>query len=130
MGSESSTSLESAKVKIELLEAMRLLLSLTEGKDMECSCFSLLKRLVMSLHFPDNSCNKAEGSHSKERICSSQVCKLLLAAWLSHLLKSSWVAIDDRDKLVGYLIMSGIIRPPANAFCKERVIWVRVRAMQ
>ena len=39
--------------------------------------------------------------------------------------RSSWVAIDDRDKIVGYLIMSDIIHPPENAFCKERVIWAR-----
>ena len=64
-------------------------------------------------------------AYSADIMGSSQVCKLLLGAWLCHLQKSSWVAIDVRDKIVGYLIMSDIIHPPENAFCKERVIWAR-----
>ena len=47
---------------------------------------------------------------------TSQVCKLLLAAWLCHLQKSSWVAIDDRDEIIRYLIMSDIIHFPENGY--------------
>ena len=39
---------------------------------------------------------------------TSQTCKLVLAAWLSHLQESSWVAIDNTGEVVGYLIMSKI----------------------
>ena len=56
-------------------------------------------------------------AYSADMMGSSQVCKLLLAAWLSHLQKSSWVAIDDRDKIVGCLIMSDIIRFPKSGYC-------------
>ena len=48
--------------------------------------------------------------YGADTLGTSQVCKNLLAAWLSHLHKSSWVAIDHAGKVVGYLIMSEIIR--------------------
>ena len=44
--------------------------------------------------------------YSADMLGTSQVCKRLLAAWLAHLHKSSWVAIDNTGKVVGYLIMS------------------------
>ena len=56
-------------------------------------------------------------AYSADMMGSSKVCKLLLAAWLCHLQKSSWVAIDDRDEIVGYLIMSDIMRFPESGYC-------------
>ena len=44
-------------------------------------------------------------AYSADMLGTSQVCKLLLTAWLAHLQKSSWVAFD-KDNIVGYLIMS------------------------
>ena len=48
-------------------------------------------------------------AYSADMLGTSQVCKLLLAAWLTHLQKSSWVAFDNKDNIVGYLIMSDTI---------------------
>ena len=48
-------------------------------------------------------------AYSADMLGTSQVCKLLLAAWLAHLQKSSWVAFDNKDNIVGYLIMSDTI---------------------
>ena len=55
-------------------------------------------------------------AYSEVMMGSSQVCKLLLAAWLCHLQESSWVAIDDTENIVGYLIMSDIICFPENGY--------------
>ena len=44
--------------------------------------------------------------YSADMLGTSQVCKRLLAAWLAHLHKSSWVAIGNTGEVVGYLIMS------------------------
>ena len=44
--------------------------------------------------------------YSADMLGTSQVCKRLLAAWLTHLHKSSWVAIGNTGEVVGYLIMS------------------------
>lgn len=46
----------------------------------------------------------------------SQTCRLLLAAWLAHLQESSWVAIDNKGAVVGYLIMSETIRFPEEGY--------------
>ena len=43
---------------------------------------------------------------------SSQVCKLLLAAWLSNAQESSWVALGKEGEVLGYLIMSGTVLFP------------------
>ena len=45
-------------------------------------------------------------AYGADMMGTSQICKLLLAAWLSHLQESSWVAIDITGEVVGYLIMS------------------------
>ena len=45
-------------------------------------------------------------AYSADMLGTAQVCKLLLAAWSAHLQKSSWVAFDNKDNIVGYLIMS------------------------
>ena len=45
-------------------------------------------------------------AYGADMLGTLQVCKLLLAAWLTHLQKSSWVAFDNKDNIVGYLIMS------------------------
>lgn len=37
---------------------------------------------------------------------SSQACRSVLAAWLTHAQESSWVAIGNAGEVVGYLIMS------------------------
>ena len=47
---------------------------------------------------------------------TSQVFKRLLAAWLAHLHKSSWVAIDNTGNVVGYLIMSETVRFPERGY--------------
>ena len=47
---------------------------------------------------------------------TSQTCKLLLAAWLCHLQESSWVAVDNKVEVVGYLIMSETIRFPEGGY--------------
>ena len=47
---------------------------------------------------------------------TSQTCKLLLAAWLSHLQESSWVAIDNLSEVVGYLILSETTGFPEDGY--------------
>lgn len=37
---------------------------------------------------------------------TSRTCKSVLAGWLSHAQESSWVALDSKSEVVGYLIMS------------------------
>ena len=54
--------------------------------------------------------------YSADMLGTSQVCKRLLAAWLAHLHKSSWVAIDSTGKVVGYLIMSETVRFPKEGY--------------
>ena len=44
--------------------------------------------------------------YGADMLGTSQVCKRLLAAWLAHLHKSSWVAIGNTGEVAGYLIMS------------------------
>ena len=44
--------------------------------------------------------------HSANMMGTLQTCKSLLAAWLCHLQESSWVAVDNKGEVVGYLIMS------------------------
>ena len=55
-------------------------------------------------------------AYSADMLGSSQTCKLLLAAWLCHLQESSWAAIDKNGEVVGYLIMSEIIRFPKEGY--------------
>ena len=54
--------------------------------------------------------------YSADMLGTSQVCKRLLAAWLAHLHKRSWVAIDSTGKVVGYLIMSETVRFPEEGY--------------
>ena len=55
-------------------------------------------------------------AYGADMLGSSQTCKLVLAAWLSHLQESSWVAIDNKEEVVGYLIMSKITRFPEQGY--------------
>ena len=55
-------------------------------------------------------------AYSADLLGSSQICKSLLAAWLCHLQESSWAAIDKNGEVVGYLIMSEIIRFPKEGY--------------
>ena len=48
-------------------------------------------------------------AYSANMLGTSQTCKSLLAAWLCHLQESSWVAIDNKGEVVGYLMMSKTI---------------------
>ena len=54
--------------------------------------------------------------YSADMLGTSQVCKRLLAAWLAHLHKSSWVAIDNTGEVVGYLIMSETAHFPEEGY--------------
>ena len=54
--------------------------------------------------------------YSADMLGTSQVCEYLLAAWLAHLHKSSWVAIGNTGKVVGYLIMSETARFPEEGY--------------
>ena len=45
-------------------------------------------------------------AYSADMLGTSQTCKSVLAGWLSHAQESSWVALDSKSKVVGYLIMS------------------------
>ena len=56
-------------------------------------------------------------AYGADMLGSSQTCKLVLAAWLSHLQESSWVAIDNKEEVVGYLIMSKLTRFPEQGYC-------------
>ena len=55
--------------------------------------------------------------YGADMLGTSQACKFLLAAWLAHLHKSSWVAIDNTGKVVGYLIMSETTCFPEDGYC-------------
>ena len=48
-------------------------------------------------------------AYGEDMLGTSQVSKLLLAAWLAHLQKSSWAAFDNKANIVGYLVMSDTI---------------------
>ena len=54
--------------------------------------------------------------YGADMLGTSQVCKRLLAAWLAHLHKSSWVAIGNTGEVVGYLIMSETVRFPDRGY--------------
>ena len=54
--------------------------------------------------------------YGADMLGSSQTCKLVLAAWLSHLQESSWVAIGITGEVVGYLIMSKLTRFPEQGY--------------
>ena len=54
-------------------------------------------------------------AYSADMLGSSQICKILLAAWLCHLQESSWAPIDKNGAVVGYLIMSETICFPQQA---------------
>ena len=56
-------------------------------------------------------------AYGADMLGTSQTCKLVLAAWLSHLQESSWVAIDNKGEVVGYLIMSEIAGFPEKGYC-------------
>ena len=56
-------------------------------------------------------------AYGADMLGTSQICKLLLAVWLSHLQESSWVAIDVTGEVVGYLIMSKLTRFPEQGYC-------------
>ena len=47
---------------------------------------------------------------------SSQVVKSMLAGWISIGEESSWVATDDSDEIVGYLIMKKTARFPGDGY--------------
>ena len=55
-------------------------------------------------------------AYSADMLGTSQVCKALLAAWLSHTQESSWVAIGNTGEVVGYLIMSRTTRFPEDGY--------------
>ena len=55
-------------------------------------------------------------AYSAAMLGTSQTCKSLLAAWICYLQESSWVAIDDKGEVVGYLIMSETIRFPDEGY--------------
>ena len=55
-------------------------------------------------------------AYGADMLGTSQTCKLVLAAWLSHLQESSWVAIDNTGEVVGYLIMSKLTRFPEQGY--------------
>ena len=55
-------------------------------------------------------------AYSADMLGSSQICKLLLAAWLCHPQESSWAAIDKNGEVVGYWIMSETIRFPKEGY--------------
>ena len=55
-------------------------------------------------------------AYGADMLGTSQTCKLVLAAWLSHLQESSWVAIDNKEEVVGYLIMSKLTRFPEQGY--------------
>ena len=47
---------------------------------------------------------------------SSQACRLMLAAWISHSQESSWAAISSRGDVLGYLIMTKTARFPHEGY--------------
>jgi len=55
-------------------------------------------------------------AYGADMLGTSQACKLVLAAKLSHAQESSWVTIDNHGEVVGYLIMSKTIRFPEEGY--------------
>ena len=55
-------------------------------------------------------------AYGADMLGTSQACKLVLAAMLSHAQESSWVAIGNQGEVVGYLIMSKTIRFPEDGY--------------
>ena len=55
-------------------------------------------------------------AYSADMMGSSQACKSVLASWLSYAQQSSWVAVNDEGKIVGYLIMSKTSRFPEEGY--------------
>ena len=55
-------------------------------------------------------------AYGADMLGTSQTCKLVLAAWLSHLQESSWVAIDSLNEVVGYLILSETTGLPEEGY--------------
>ena len=55
-------------------------------------------------------------AYSADMLGSSQTCKLMLAARLSHTQDCSWVAIGNRGEVVGYLILGRTIRFPEEGY--------------
>ena len=49
-------------------------------------------------------------AYGADMLGKSQACRLVLAAWLSHAQESSWVALGNKDEVIGYLIMSKTVR--------------------
>ena len=45
-------------------------------------------------------------AYGADMLGTSQTCKSVLAGWLSHAQERSWVALDSKSEVVGYLIMS------------------------
>ena len=45
-------------------------------------------------------------AYGADMLGTSRTCKSVLAGWLSHAQESSWVALDSKSEVVGYLIMS------------------------
>ena len=55
-------------------------------------------------------------TYSADMLGTSQTCKSLLAAWLCYLQESSWVAINNKGEVVGYIIMSETLRFPEEGY--------------
>ena len=55
-------------------------------------------------------------AYGADMLGSSQACKLVLAAFLSHAQESSWVAIGSEGEVIGYLIMSKTTRFPEEGY--------------
>ena len=55
-------------------------------------------------------------AYNADMLGTSQVCKAVLAAWLTHLQESSWVAIGNTGEVIGYLVMSKTVRFPEDGY--------------
>ena len=55
--------------------------------------------------------------YGADMLGTSQACKSLLAAWLSHAQESSWVAIGNKGEVVGYLIVSETAHFSVDGYC-------------
>ena len=55
-------------------------------------------------------------AYGADMLGTSRTCQLSLAAWLSYLQESSWVAIGITGEVVGYLIMSKTSRFPEEGY--------------
>ena len=55
-------------------------------------------------------------AYGADTLGTSQACKLVLAAFLSHAQESSWVAIGSKGEVIGYLIMSKTTRFPEDGY--------------